>query len=62
VESATKWIGGHGTSIGGVITDAGNFNWNNGNFPVFTEPAEGYHGKSSEKFSHRLHLQEILHS
>jgi O-acetylhomoserine/O-acetylserine sulfhydrylase len=45
VESATKWIGGHGTSIGGVITDAGNFNWNNGNFPVFTEPAPGYHGK-----------------
>jgi len=45
LESATKWIGGHGTSIGGVITDAGNFNWNNGNFPVFTEPAEGYHGK-----------------
>jgi len=45
VESATKWIGGHGTSIGGVITDGGNFNWNNGNFPVFTEPAEGYHGK-----------------
>jgi O-acetylhomoserine (thiol)-lyase len=45
VQSATKWIGGHGTSIGGIITDAGNFNWNNGNFPVFTEPAEGYHGK-----------------
>jgi O-acetylhomoserine/O-acetylserine sulfhydrylase len=45
VESATKWIGGHGTSIGGVITDAGTFNWSNGNFPVFTEPAEGYHGK-----------------
>jgi O-acetylhomoserine (thiol)-lyase len=45
VESATKWIGGHGTSIGGIITDAGNFNWSNGNFPVFTEPAEGYHGK-----------------
>jgi O-acetylhomoserine/O-acetylserine sulfhydrylase len=45
VESATKWIGGHGTSIGGVIVDAGNFNWNNGNFPVFTEPADGYHGK-----------------
>ena len=45
VESATKWIGGHGTSIGGVITDAGNFNWNNGNFSVFTEPSEGYHGK-----------------
>lgn len=45
VESATKWIGGHGTSIGGVITDAGNFNWSNGNFPVFTEPSPGYHGK-----------------
>src|SRR5664280_863621 len=44
VESATKWIGGHGTSIGGVITDGGNFNWNNGNFPIFTEPSEGYHG------------------
>ncbi|HEX2920754.1 MAG TPA: aminotransferase class I/II-fold pyridoxal phosphate-dependent enzyme [Bacteroidales bacterium] len=44
-ESATKWIGGHGTSIGGVIVDAGNFNWNNGNFPVFTEPSPGYHGK-----------------
>ena len=44
VESATKWIGGHGTSIGGVIIDAGNFDWRNGNFPVFTEPAEGYHG------------------
>jgi O-acetylhomoserine/O-acetylserine sulfhydrylase len=44
VESATKWIGGHGTSIGGVIVDAANFNWKNGNFPVFTEPAEGYHG------------------
>jgi O-acetylhomoserine/O-acetylserine sulfhydrylase len=45
VESATKWIGGHGTSIGGVITDAGNFNWNNGRFPMFTEPSDGYHGK-----------------
>ncbi|MGB9745311.1 MAG: O-acetylhomoserine aminocarboxypropyltransferase/cysteine synthase family protein [Bacteroidales bacterium] len=44
VESATKWIGGHGTSIGGVIVDAGNFPWNNGRFPQFTEPSEGYHG------------------
>ncbi len=43
-ESATKWIGGHGTSIGGVIVDGANFNWNNGKFPCFTEPAEGYHG------------------
>jgi O-acetylhomoserine/O-acetylserine sulfhydrylase len=44
VQSATKWIGGHGTSIGGVIVDAGNFNWANGKFPQFTEPSEGYHG------------------
>ncbi len=42
--SATKWIGGHGTSIGGVIVDSGRFNWGNGNFPVFTEPNPGYHG------------------
>lgn len=42
--SATKWIGGHGTSIGGVILDAGNFDWSNGKFPQFTEPSEGYHG------------------
>jgi O-acetylhomoserine (thiol)-lyase len=44
VESATKWIGGHGTSIGGVIVDGGNFNWGNGKYPGFTEPSEGYHG------------------
>ena len=44
VESATKWIGGHGTSIGGVIVDAGTYKWNNGKFPQFTEPSEGYHG------------------
>ena len=44
VHSATKWIGGHGTSIGGVIVDSGKFNWGNGNFPVFTEPSPGYHG------------------
>jgi len=43
-ESATKWIGGHGTSLGGVIIDGGNFNWNNGKYPAFTEPSEGYHG------------------
>ncbi len=42
--SATKWIGGHGTSIGGVIVDSGKFNWGNGNFPIFTEPSPGYHG------------------
>ena len=44
VESATKWIGGHGSSIGGVIVDSGNYNWGNGKFPQFTEPSEGYHG------------------
>ncbi|MBI1781056.1 MAG: O-acetylhomoserine aminocarboxypropyltransferase/cysteine synthase [Sphingobacteriales bacterium] len=44
VESTTKWIGGHGTSIGGIIVDGGNYNWGNGKFPQFTEPSEGYHG------------------
>ena len=44
VESATKWIGGHGSSIGGVIVDGGNYNWGNGKYPAFTEPSEGYHG------------------
>ena len=44
VQSATKWIGGHGTSIGGVIVDSGNFDWRNGRFPSFTEPSPGYHG------------------
>jgi O-acetylhomoserine (thiol)-lyase len=51
VESATKWIGGHGTSIGGVIVDSGNFDWGNGKFPIFTEPSPGYHGlKFNEVF------------
>jgi OAH/OAS sulfhydrylase len=44
VSSATKWIGGHGTSIGGVLVDAGNFNWGNGKFPLFDQPSPGYHG------------------
>jgi O-acetylhomoserine/O-acetylserine sulfhydrylase len=44
VASATKWIGGHGTTIGGVVIDGGNYNYGNGKFPQFTEPAEGYHG------------------
>jgi O-acetylhomoserine/O-acetylserine sulfhydrylase len=44
VESATKWIGGHGTSVGGVIVDGGTYNWGNGKYPQFTEPSEGYHG------------------
>ncbi len=44
VHSATKWIGGHGTAIGGLIVDSGKFPWNNGKFPEFTEPSPGYHG------------------
>ena len=44
VESATKWIGGHGTSMGGVIVDGGDFNWGNGKFPLISDPSEGYHG------------------
>lgn len=49
--SATKWIGGHGTTIGGVIIDSGNYNWGNGKYPQFSEPSEGYHGlKFAEVF------------
>ncbi len=44
VASATKWIGGHGTSIGGIIVDSGNFDWSSGKFPEFTEPSPSYHG------------------
>ncbi len=44
VESATKWIGGHGTTIGGVIVDSGKYNWGNGRYPQFTEPSPSYHG------------------
>lgn len=44
IHSATKFIGGHGTSIGGVIVDSGKFNWANGNFPEFTSPDPSYHG------------------
>jgi len=44
VESATKYIGGHGQAIGGVIVDGGNFPWNNGKFSDFTDPSPGYHG------------------
>jgi O-acetylhomoserine/O-acetylserine sulfhydrylase len=44
VQSATKWIGGHGTSVGGVIVDGGTYNWGNGKFEQFTSPSEGYHG------------------
>jgi O-acetylhomoserine (thiol)-lyase len=44
VASATKWIGGHGTSIGGIIVDGGNYNWGNGKYPQFSTPSDGYHG------------------
>jgi O-acetylhomoserine (thiol)-lyase len=44
VESATKWIGGHGNSMGGVIVDGGNYNWGNGKFPRLSQPSAGYHG------------------
>ena len=44
VESLTKWLGGHGTSIGGIIVDGGNFDWGTGRHPFFTEPDESYHG------------------
>jgi O-acetylhomoserine (thiol)-lyase len=44
VESATKWIGGHGTSLGGVIVDAGSFDWGNGKFPLMSQPSAAYHG------------------
>tara|TARA_Y100001968_G_scaffold333213_1_gene394758 strand:+ start:850 stop:2214 length:1365 start_codon:yes stop_codon:yes gene_type:complete len=44
VQSATKWIGGHGTSLGGVIVDAGTFDWGNGKFPLISEPSDAYHG------------------
>lgn len=51
VQSATKWIGGHGNSIGGAIVDSGKFDWGSGKFPIFTEPAPGYHG---------LNFQEVF--
>lgn len=44
VHSATKWIGGHGTTIGGVVIDAGKFDWGSKRFPQMNEPAPGYHG------------------
>lgn len=57
VESATKWIGGHGTSMGGVIIDTGNYDWSNGKFPQFTEPSEGYHGlRFSETFGNLAYI------
>ncbi|KAI0708707.1 Cys/Met metabolism PLP-dependent enzyme-domain-containing protein, partial [Fomitopsis betulina] len=52
VHSATKWIGGHGNTIAGVVIDSGKFDWvHSGKYPTFTEPSEGYHRlKFSEAF------------
>lgn len=44
VHSATKFLGGHGTTLGGIIVESGNFPWDNGRFPCMTEPSQGYHG------------------
>ncbi|MCT4614001.1 MAG: O-acetylhomoserine aminocarboxypropyltransferase/cysteine synthase [Marinifilaceae bacterium] len=53
VHSTTKWICGHGTTMGGVIIDAGNYNWGNGKYPQFTQASEAYHGfKFWEKFGY----------
>lgn len=57
VESATKWIGGHGTTIAGVIIDGGNFPWDNGKFPQLTEPSPEYHGfKWFEQFKNQAYI------
>ncbi|MCD6347831.1 MAG: aminotransferase class I/II-fold pyridoxal phosphate-dependent enzyme [Bacteroidales bacterium] len=57
VESATKWISGNGTSIAGAIIDGGNYNWNNGKFQQFTEPAREYHGINfSESFKEQAFI------
>jgi len=53
IHSATKFIGGHGTSIGGVVVEAGTFNWSNGRFPVVADPSPAYHGCSSTRRSGR---------
>jgi len=58
--SATKYIGGHGTSIGGIIVDSGKFNWNNGKYPEFTEPDPSYHGvKFWEAFGNNPELGNV---
>lgn len=57
IHSATKFIGGHGTSIGGIIVDSGNFNWDNGKFPELVEPDPTYHGlKYVEKFGESAYI------
>lgn len=57
VESATKWINGHGTAMGGVIVDGGTYNWGNGKYPALSEPSEGYHGlKFYETFGNMAYI------
>lgn len=60
VHSATKFIGGHGTSIGGVVVDSGKFNWDNGKFPGLVEPDESYHGlKYVETFGNLAYILKV---
>ncbi|EIN04428.1 O-acetylhomoserine ami [Punctularia strigosozonata HHB-11173 SS5] len=60
VHSATKWIGGHGTTIAGVIIDSGKFDWTrSGKFPSFTEPAPGYHGRNFAAFGERAFAVKV---
>lgn len=60
VHSATKFIGGHGTSIGGVVVDSGKFNWDNGKFPSLVEPDESYHGlKYVETFGNLAYILKV---
>ncbi len=60
LHSATKFIGGHGTSIGGVVVDAGTFNWSNGRFPIIAEPSPAYHGlKFHETFGTYGYLMKL---
>ena len=58
VHSATKFIGGHGTSIGGVVVDAGTFDWSNGRFPVVAEPSPAYHGLQLPRDVRHLRLPD----
>ena len=60
LHSATKFIGGHGTSIGGVVVDAGTFNWSNGRYPVIAEPSPAYHGlQFHETFGTYAYLMKV---
>ncbi len=61
VESATKWIGGHGSVMGGIIIDGGNYNWGNGKFPKYCQPSESYHGLNFwEKFGKAAFAMRVV--